>query len=166
MNEQPQTPPVASEFRARLDPYWKSLAAYAVTFIIYIILRATWAAELQSGTVNIVITDPIVVLLGLFVFGAAIALAGNAIARRVIRIGADEITFASRFHEATFNKNEIVRIVQGREQRIRVRGVFRVVRVYIKGRRRPLRIRPALYDNDRRLVTSIMALKPTSPSTS
>lgn len=148
MSMQP-TVNLPATFRYRVDFYWQSIALYAVTLILYAVVRALWDATIQdSGLVRVVLTDPVVVLLGLFVMWSIISLVFNSIADRSITVSPDAITFSSAFHERTFTGAEIERIVIGPDRRIRVRGVFMVIKIRIRGRRRPLRIRPALYTNE------------------
>ncbi len=149
----------AERFTVRLEAYWQSIAIYAVTLIVYVVGQALWNSTLQQGLVNVVLTDPIVALLGTFVLVALIAVIINTAARRSIIISDDGITYVSRFHERTFRVQEIERIMMGGERRMRVRGVFAVIRVYIKGRRRPLRVRPGLYENDAQLVERLIGLR-------
>ena len=149
----------AERFTVRLEAYWQSIAIYAVTLIVYVMGQALWNSTLQQGLVNVVLTDPIVALLGTFVLVAVIAVVVNTITKRSITMSDDGITYVSRFHERTFPMHEIERIMMGGDRRTRVRGVFSVVRIYIKGRRRPLRVRPGLYDNDTQLIDRLMKLR-------
>ncbi|MBU3741556.1 MAG: hypothetical protein FGM24_04645 [Candidatus Kapabacteria bacterium] len=143
-------------FSYRVDFYWQSIALYAVTLITYAVVRALWDSTIQqAGLVSVVLTDPVVVLLGLFVVWSIVSLAFNSIADRSITVDSDRITFSSSFHERTFTADEIERIVIGPDRRIRVRGVFMVVKIRIRGRRRPLRIRPALYTNEEMFVAAM-----------
>lgn len=149
----------ADRFTVRLEAYWQSIAIYAVTLIVYVIGQALWNSTLQQGLVNVVLTDPIVALLGTFVLVSLIAVVVNTVAKRSIIISDEGITYISRFHERTFRIDEIERIMMGGDRRMRVRGVFAVIRVYIKGRRRPLRVRPGLYENDALLIDRLMKLR-------
>lgn len=146
-----------AQFRYRVDPYWQAIALYAVTLILYAVVRAVWDATLQQdGLISVVLTDPVVILLGAFVVWSTTSLVFNAIAARTIIVTESAITFTSRFHERTFDRTEIERITVGRDQRIKVRGVFSVIKIRIKDRRRPLRIRPALYTDENGLVAAIL----------
>ena len=147
------------QFSVKLESYWQSIAIYAVTLIAYVIIKAMWNTTLQDGIVNVVVTDPIVVLIGLFVVISIIALAIAMITKRRIIINEDSITFLSRYHERTFKAEEIDKIKMGRDRRVRVRGVMSHVKMYIKGRRRPLRIRPAVYEDEKHLVSALLSLR-------
>jgi len=132
---------------------------YAITLIIYVLVQALWDSTLQQGIVNVVLTDPIVVLLGVFVVVSALALVANAISKRSIKVSNGGITFASRFHVRTFKHEEIVSITVGRDKRFRVRGALSLVRIRIRGRRRVLRVRPAVYENEQVLVATLLSIR-------
>lgn len=159
MTEPSQSVQLPAEFKVRIDFYWQAVALYALTLIAYIAVRALWESTLQQGIVTVVLADPIVVLLGAFVIGSSLVLLFNWLARRTIVVNANAITFSSRFHERTFMSDEIERIAVGRDQRIKVRGMFSVVKIKIANRRRPLRIRTALYNNEPGLITAILGLR-------
>ena len=148
-----------ARFKVRLDPYWQSVAVYAVTLLIYVAVKAMWDTTLQRGIVNVVLTDPIFVLLGVFIIVSLVALIVNSITRRSILVKDDGITFRSRFHERTFTLGEIEKIVVGRDRRIRIRGMLSMIKVHIKGRRRALRIRPAVFEDETELVSALLTLR-------
>lgn len=148
-----------AQFKVRIDPYWQSVAVYAVTLIIYVAIKAMWDTTLQMGIVNVVLTDPIVVLLSAFVVTSIVALVANMIAMREIIVGEDRIVFVSRFHERAFLLDEIERITIGKPRRVRVRGVLSLIKVKIRGRRRSLRIRPAVHENEQMLVAALLTLR-------
>lgn len=159
MTEPSQDPQLPAEFKVRIDFYWQAVALYALTLIAYIVVRALWESTLQQGIVTVVLTDPIVVLLGSFVIGSSLVLLFNWLARRAIVVKPNAITFTSRFHERTFTSDEIERIAVGRDRRIKVRGMFSVVKIKIENRRRPLRIRTALYNDEQGLIAAIVGLR-------
>lgn len=148
-----------AEFKVSLDFYWQSIAMYAITLLLYIVVKALWDSTLQQGIVNVVLKDPVVVLLGAFVLISTISLVINSISGRTIIVADDSITFMSRFHKRTFGGEEIAKITLGRERRTSVRGMFSVVRIYVKGRRRALRIRPAVYGDEQGLVSALLMLR-------
>jgi len=146
-------------FHVQLDFYWQSVAVYALTLILYVVIRALYFSQLQQGLVVVMLNDPVVVVLSLFVALSVVALIGEMIMDRVIIVGPDFITFVNRFHERTFTSDEIDRIIIGKDRRVRVRPTKPMIRLHIKDRRRPLRIRPALSDRDEDLVTAVLALR-------
>lgn len=148
-----------AEFTPRLDFYWQNVAMYAVTLILYVVVRAIWESTLQHGQISVVVSDPVVVLLGVFVVFSTTGLIVNSLANRTVIISEHGITFTSRFHERTFSNDEIERISVGRDHRIKVRGVFSVIKIRIRDRRRLLRIRPALYHDEHAMVAALLALR-------
>jgi hypothetical protein len=138
-----------ASFKVSLDPYWKSVAVYAITLIVYVVIKAMWDTTLQSGIVNVVLKDPIVVILSAFVVISTLSLIVSAITRRSIIVSDGALTFLSRFHERTFTLDDIEKIVVGGDS----------IKIYINGRRRPLRIRPAVFEDDGHLVAAVLTLR-------
>lgn len=159
MNDTYHNVHLPAHFHVRVEQYWQSVAIYAVTLIVYVVVKALWETTLQTGMMNVVIYDPVVVLLAAFVVASLTALIATSITQRTLTITDSGLVFTSRFHERVFERGEIEKIVVGRERRVRMRGVLSHVRVYIRGRRRPLRIRPAIYDNEQHLVAALMTLR-------
>jgi len=147
------------QFKVRSEAYWQSVAIYSLTLILYVVIKALWDTTLQTGIVNVVLTDPMVVLLGMFVLASVISLIATLVSNRSIVVSEAGIAFTSRFHERLFLLEEIEKISIGRERRVKVRGVLSLVKVRIKGRRRTLRIRPAIYENDQMLVSALLSLR-------
>jgi hypothetical protein len=149
----------------RLEFYWPLLAVYSITLIGYVAIRSLWENTLQQGLVNVVLADPVVVLLSTFVLVTMVGFVVSTIARRGITITTDSIEFTSRFHERTFEKHEIEHITLGSakrtERRFKGRGVFSVVKVKLYNRRRVIRIRPTMYTNDKDLSAALAYLKHT-----
>lgn len=150
---------VPRTFHVQLDFYWQSIAVYAVTLIVYVIVKSMYYSQLQQGLVVVVLRDPIVVILGAFVGLAVTALIAEIVSERAIVVGPDFITFVNRFRQRTFMSDDIDRIIIGKDRRARVRPRTPVIRMHIKDRRRPLRIRPSLSDNEEELVSMVLALR-------
>ena len=148
-----------AQFTVRVEPYWQSVAVYAITLILYVLIKALWDTTLQTGLINVVLTDPIVVLLSAFVLISVLGLILTMVTRRSVIVSDDAIAFLSRFHERAFKLDEIEKILVGRDRRIKVRGVMSHIKVYIHGRRRPLRVRPAVYENEEQLVAALMSIR-------
>ena len=143
------------EFRYRIDFYWQAIAFYAVSLLFYALLRGT----VIDGTFTIVATDPIVVLLLILIVGSTVFVLGNVFMRRSIVVTKDSLTFRNRFRERTFTRDAIAHISIARETAIKLPQAYRVIKIRLHNRRRPLRIRPSLYDRDSVLVQSLLSLK-------
>jgi hypothetical protein len=146
-------------FRMQLDFFWQSVAFYAVTLIVYVMVKALYDKTIQMGLVNVVLTDPVVVILGLFVVLSVASLIINSVSKRTIQVSGNSITFLNSLRRRTFELDEIEKIIIGKDRRRRASALTLTIRIYIKGRRRPLRILPALYDNEQDLIQSILALR-------
>jgi hypothetical protein len=143
----------------QLDFFWQSVAFYAVTLIVYVMVKALYDKTIQMGLVNVVLTDPVVVILGLFVVLSVASLIINSVSKRTIQVSGNSITFLNSLRRRTFELDEIEKIIIGKDRRRRASALTLTIRIYIKGRRRPLRILPALYDNEQDLIQSILALR-------
>lgn len=146
-------------FMHRLNYYWQSIAIYAVALVLYTIVKGT----MQEGSFSITITDPLFLLLCAFVVGSAIGLLFALYMRRSVIIGSDFITFRNRYTEKTLALSEIKKIRLARERRDET-GVYRIISINTKNRRRPYRLRPAGFDNEKEMISEILRLKKSLPS--
>ena len=155
MKKTPASDPAAPrEFHGRLDFYWQSIAVYAVALVIYSLFKGS----VEAGTFSVAINDPVVILLFIFVVLSAAALAVRWYLRPAIVIAPDVIILRNRMRERRFAVADITRIAFGREGRSRLFG-YRVIKIKIAGRRRVVRLRPSLFDDDHELMGAIAGLK-------
>lgn len=145
-------------FTYRLDFYWKAISLYAGALICYALVRGL-KESLNDGRIELVIYDPLLILLFAFVVGSALTLLITWYMRRTLIVGEDYITFRNRFRERTIRLSDIMRIGIGREKLIKVRGSFKLVKIRLASRRRLLRIRTSSFYNERELVEALHQLK-------
>ena len=126
----------------------------------YILLKGT----ISEYTLSVVLYDPIVVLLLLFISGSALGMLINWWARREIIVGPDFISFKNRIRERKFTARDILKIHVGNEHDMPVRGRFKTIKIRTTHRRRPLRIRPGSYSDERGLTQAILRLKRNLPA--
>jgi len=143
------------EFHYRLDFYWQAIAVYALALILYALLKGT----ISSGSLTLELHDPIVVVLGALVVGASLFSLVNWYMRRSVTVSDTGIRFQNRFRTRLFDKREIVAISFGRKKLTRIGGAYRVIKIRLANRRRLLRLRPSLYNNDAELVQMLLQLK-------
>jgi hypothetical protein len=143
------------EFPVRMDFYWQAIAVYALALICYALVRGT----VWDGSLTLTLRDPIVIVLGGLVIGSCLWSLGNWYMRRSIIIGDSYIRFTNRFRSRTFQQKDIDVISIGRQKMLKVRGVYKLVKIRLRSRRRLLRIRPSLYEQEQALVQSLIALK-------
>jgi len=143
-------------FIQRLDFYWQYIAIYTIVLLIYSILKGTIA----RGTLTVVVYDPIVILLLIFILSSFLPLLVNFYKKRTIIVGLDYIIFKSRFREKKYSLTDIISISVARVKQIKVRrGTYRIIKVQVQKRRLPVRIRPSSFWNEHDLVESIGRLK-------
>lgn len=162
MNTQDTSNPLAhesaigeQEFRLRMDFYWQAIAVYALSLIFYAAARGS----IGDGSITLTLRDPIVIVLGGLVLGSCAWSLGNWYMRRAIIIGDSYIRFTNRFRSRSFERSDIEIIAVGRQKMLKVRGVYKLVKIRLRSRRRPLRIRPSLYEREAELVQSLIQLK-------
>lgn len=149
---------MSKEFTYRLDYYWKAISLYAVALIVYGLVRGIQEG-VSNGKIEVVLYDPLLLLLFAFVAGSALTLLVNWYMRRSIVIESTTITFKNRIRSRAIQLENISRINIGREKLIKVRGAFKVVKIRLKSRRRLLRIRTSSFHNEHELVQLLIEMK-------
>ncbi len=142
-------------FNRRLDFYWQYLSVYAIALLAYAVIKGT----IIQTTLKIVLLDPVVLLLSLIILITAVSLIFHSLRKKSIEIGNDYIIFKSRKRIRKYNIDDIFRITISKDRRIRLRGIVKIIKIKIKNRRFPIRIRPSTFDNDLELVQAIGELK-------
>lgn len=146
---------VLHESTYRLDYYWKAISFYAVATLVYSVVRGIYTFSHEDGSIKVVLYDPIMILLLLFICGSAMTLLVNWWMRRSIVINNDSIVFRNRFRQRTIHASDIEQMTIGKEKRVKVRGAFKLIKIRLKSRRRLLRIRTSSFNNERELVSAI-----------
>ncbi|MFM8840608.1 MAG: hypothetical protein ACKOFB_05865 [bacterium] len=141
-------------YRYKVDFYWKSLAMYGAALMMYAVLKGT----IEEKTLSITLTDPIVILLACFVLISSLSLIVNHHARRVILINDGSITFQNRYRSRTFTLKDIRSIILVKDKRFRV-NTLSAIKIGLHGRRRPLRLRPSLFEHEESLIQDMKQLK-------
>ncbi|MGA2297974.1 MAG: hypothetical protein ABSG15_10540 [FCB group bacterium] len=146
----------AKIFPQRLDFYWKSISVYSIVFFVYLLLKGT----IEGHTYTVVLMDPVVILLAVFIICSMIALLFQLYKKRTIIIAKDYIIFKNRFSERKFTSEEILKVSIRRQRlrRHRTRSI-KIVKISVKNRRVPITIRTTSYWNARELVYELSKLK-------
>jgi hypothetical protein len=137
-------------YRARLDFLYQSIAVYAATLVLYLIVRSLgeWKAFPTLWQ------DPLLLLLSAITLLAALALVYNLIMRRQIEVTRDAIHFTSRARSRTIARSDVASVHIGPVSGRPVRRV-RVVHIRLKGNRRRVRIRLANFERGRKLLSEL-----------
>ncbi len=136
-------------YKYKLDFYYKSLIIYLVTLIAYILIKGRFFRE----RFEVVIKDPIIYIIVIFIVFFLIVLVANAIRAREIIIGDNKIIFKNRFGQREIAINEILSVRFSREKRrMNVeRSDVRIVKLKLSNRKRLLRIRMNDFQNEKEL---------------
>ncbi|HMS65831.1 MAG TPA: hypothetical protein PKD83_11330 [Ignavibacteria bacterium] len=137
-------------YKYKLDFYYKSLIIYFVTLIVYIIIKGNFT----HSTYELVIKDPIIYIILIFILFFLILLVSNAVRAREIIFKDEKIIFKNRFGQREVAYNEILNLKFSREkERSREeRSSIRIVKLKLKNRKRLLRIRLNDFQNELELV--------------
>lgn len=137
-------------YRARLDFLYQSIAVYAGTLVLYLVIRSIG----QWQVFPTLWQDPLLLLLSAITLVSVLALMYNLFMRRRIEITPDAIHFASRARLQSVTRQEIASVQIGPASGRRVRRV-RTVRIRLKGERHHIRIRLANFERSRKLLTEL-----------
>lgn len=142
-------------YTRRLDFYWQYIAVYAIALLVYALLKGT----IIDKTISFVFWDPVVLLLLVFIVSTNGALLYQYFKKKSIIIKVDSFTLKTRFKEKNYSLDLIRRIAFSRERRIRTKKPARMIKIRLKNRRFPLRIRPSAYTNNKELENDFINLK-------
>ncbi len=136
--------------------YYQSTIIYFVVFVIYLIIRGQFIED----SYTLITKDPIIYFLGLIVLISLLSLLYNIYKNRYMQIGDDGIYFIDRLRKRTFLFEDMVKIHISSFKKTRTgNNAFKLVRIKLKNRRRPLIIRPYDYENQNELLSRLTELK-------
>ena len=135
-------------YRAKLDFLYQSIAVYAATIVIYLIVRSLIATYAFPSFWQ----DPLLLMLCAITLISVFALVYNIILRRQIEVKSNEIRFSSRMRKRAIGKNDVRYMQFGRERGAIPRKGVRIVKIALNERRRPIRIRLNNFEHGRHLL--------------
>ena len=141
-------------FRYNMSFYYQSTIIYFVVFILYTIVRG----EFVENSFRLITKDPIIYFFAIIVCISLISLLYNLFQKRHIELSEKELTFAKRNKQRTFTIDEISKIKISRPRKQRNKA-FRLIRIKVKSRRRPILVRPSDYENKNEMIESFQKLK-------
>lgn len=142
-------------FKYNMSFYYQSTIIYFIVFALYLIIRG----EFVENSFRLVTRDPILYFLALIVIVSILSLLYNLFRNKHIELTDDSIAFIDRFKERRFNINEIAFIKFFRQKRSTERKRFRIVRIKIQNRLRPIMFRISDYENMDELYNKLVKLK-------
>jgi hypothetical protein len=137
-------------YRAKLDFLYRSIAVYAATLVMYLVIRSI--AEWQVFPT--LWQDPILLLLSAITLLGVLALVYNIIMRRQIEISGDTIHFSSLARSRKITRADVA-YVKIRSPRTSAIRRIRWVRIQLKAERRPIRIRLSNFEHSRKLLNEL-----------
>jgi len=137
-------------YKYKLDFYYKSLIIYLVTLIAYILIKGSFFHE----RFEVVVKDPIIYIITIFIVFFLIILISNAVIAREIIIDDSKIIFQNRFGQREVGINEILNIRFSREKKHsnEEKSNVRIVKLKLQNRKRLLRIRLSDFQDERDLA--------------
>ena len=135
--------------------YYQSTIIYLVVFLIYVIIRG----EFIEGSYILVTKDPIIYFFGIIVFISIIALLYNLYKNKYLEISGEAISFVNKFKTKSFLVNQIAYIKLFREREGNSNRAFRLIRIKLLNRKRPILIRPYDYENENDLIADFQDMK-------
>ena len=142
-------------YTRRLDFYWQYIAVYSIALLVYALMKGT----IIEKTISFVFWDPVVLLLLVFIVSTNAALVYQYIKRKSIIINDDGFSLKTRFKQKYYHLNLIRRIAFSKELKRRTKKPARIIKIRLKNRRFPLRIRPSAFTNEKELQAEFIKLK-------
>lgn len=146
-------------FKYKLDFYYQSALIYLVTMILYGVIRGS----LVEKRFSYVLDDPLMYVIVFFVLMSLVMLVLNWARNRRLIISPDAFIFKHHWGERVIKFSDIEWLHIGRERRVRTSGVFQVIVIKLKGRRRLFRIRVGRYERERELIQEMNRIAASVP---
>ncbi|GBD86327.1 hypothetical protein BMS3Abin03_00243 [bacterium BMS3Abin03] len=144
-----------SVFKYNMSFYYQSTIIYFIVFVLYLLIRG----EFVENEFTLITRDPVLYFLAIIVTISVLSIFYNLFKSKQIEIDDESIAFIDRFRERRFKKSNIVFVKFFRQKRSIERKRFRIVRIKIEGRRRPIMFRISDYENEEELYNKILELK-------
>jgi hypothetical protein len=142
-------------FKYNMSFYYQSTIIYFVVFILYVVIRG----EFVEGSYKLITKDPIIYFFTIIVAISLISLLYNLYINKYLDLNEDKISFVNRFAVKTFHPDEIAEIKISSPRQSSGSRAFRLIRIKLKHRRRPVIIRPYDYENEEELINRFTELK-------
>ncbi len=142
-------------FKYNMSFYYQSTIVYFVVFIIYAVVRG----EFVEDSFHLITKDPIVYFFAIIVCVSLVSLLYNLYLNKYLEIKDEKISFVNRFAAKSFLIEDVLEINISHPRRRLKYNAFRLIRIRLKHRRRPVIIRPYDYENEDDLVTRFKELK-------
>jgi hypothetical protein len=145
-----------NSFKYNMSFYYQSTIIYFVVFVIYLVIRGQFIED----SYTLVTKDPIIYFFGIIVLVSLLSLLFNLYKNKHVQIADDGIHFIYRFKKRIylFTEIESIKISKFKSSRISNKA-FRLIRIKLNNRRRPLIIRPYDYEKQNELLNRFQEIK-------
>lgn len=145
-----------NNYKYNMSFYYQSTIIYFVVSVLYLIIRGQFIED----SYTLVTKDPIIYFLGIIVLVALFSLLFNLYKNRHLQFKEDGIYFIDRFKQRSFLYSEMQSLKISKLKTTRLNNkAFRLVRIKLTNRRRPLIIRPYDYENQNELINRFNEIK-------
>lgn len=142
-------------FKYSMSFYYQSTIIYFIVFVLYLVIKGNFVVD----SFTLVINDPILYFLALIVIISILAVLYNIFLNKHIELTDNSIAFINRFKERRFTIEQISYIRFFRQRRSTRLKRFRIVRMKINNKMRPIMFRISDYENEDDLYNKINELK-------
>lgn len=153
MNEENKN--TVQSFKYNLSFYYQSTIIYFAAFVLYVIIRG----EFVEDSFTLITKDPIIYFFGIIVLISIFSLLWNAYKNRHLEVTENSIILRTRMKVKEIPVTQIDSIKISRDRGTLQTKAFRLIRIKIKNRRRPLIIRPYDYENEGLLLKKFQELE-------
>ena len=144
-----------SVYKYNMSFYYQATIIYLVVFILYLVIRG----EFVEDSFMVLTKDPILYFLALIVVISVFSVLYNLFRNKHIEVSEDGIKVFDRFKRRSFDKNQIKTIRFTKQRRMINSKAFKLIRIKVDSRIRPLIIRPSDYENQDELIERFEQLK-------
>jgi hypothetical protein len=145
----------AKIFKYNMSIYYQSTIIYFVAFLIYVIIRGKFVED----SVTLIFKDPIIYFFGFIVLISIISLLYNLYKNKHLEINGNSFAFVNRFRTKKFLVDDITDLKITTAKNPGNNRAFRLIRIKIRNRRRPIILRPYDYENEESLIQTMQEFK-------
>lgn len=144
-----------SVYKYNMSFYYQATIIYLIVFILYVIIRG----EFVEGSFMLLTKDPILYFLALIVVISVVSVLYNLFRNKHIEVSENGIRVLDRFKKRSFDRSQINTIRFTKQRRMINSKAFKLIRIKVDSRIRPLVIRPSDYENQDELIERFEQLK-------
>ncbi len=144
-----------SVYKYNMSFYYQATIIYLIVFILYLVIRG----EFVENSFMLLTKDPILYFLALIVVISVLSVLYNLLRNKHIEVSDNGIKVFDRFKNRSFERNQIKTIRFTKQRRMINSKAFKLIRIKVESRIRPMVIRPSDYENQVELIERFEQLK-------